>query len=204
MSEMVEKEMSALRDRRTHIFARAEHDFYVEPEWVSERLFEAERFEGPIHDPACGIGRIAIAATAAGYVASGSDINIGMLSFTWDFHYDYVNDMTPSIFLSNNIVSNPPFGKARQFIERAIREARKVAMFLPARFMFGVACSQWLASTHPRRIYHLVPRPSVPPGKLVLSGMKPMSAKEDSIWIIWEQGYSGAPEMGWLRKKEAQ
>jgi hypothetical protein len=62
------------RAKAAHIFARADHDFYVEPEWCSERLFAAKPFNGPVHDPACGLGRIVEAATKAGHLASRSDI----------------------------------------------------------------------------------------------------------------------------------
>jgi hypothetical protein len=44
--------------RSSHIFERDEHDHYVEPEWVSERLFDVEQLQGPILDPACGWFRI--------------------------------------------------------------------------------------------------------------------------------------------------
>lgn len=48
--------------------------WYWEPEWCAEVLFARVAFEGPIHDPCCGAGRIVRAARAAGYVASGSDL----------------------------------------------------------------------------------------------------------------------------------
>ena len=38
---------SQLRLRHSHIFARAEHDHYVEPGWCSQRLFAVESFGSP-------------------------------------------------------------------------------------------------------------------------------------------------------------
>jgi hypothetical protein len=55
-----------LRRREAHLWERDPHDFYVEPAWCSERLFEAERFEGDVLDPACRIGRICVAGRQAG------------------------------------------------------------------------------------------------------------------------------------------
>ena len=46
------------RPRRSHIFDRDDHDFYVEPAWCSERLFAVEPFAGLIWDPAAGSGTI--------------------------------------------------------------------------------------------------------------------------------------------------
>src|SRR5271169_4700473 len=55
-------------------YARAADDWYVEPPWVSERLLDAERFDGGAHDPACGAGTIPGVLEARGLPASGADI----------------------------------------------------------------------------------------------------------------------------------
>ena len=59
-----------LRKRESHLWERDPYDWYCEPAWVSERLFELEKFEGEVCDPACGIGTILKSAQAAGYVAT--------------------------------------------------------------------------------------------------------------------------------------
>jgi hypothetical protein len=46
--------MTALRKIDAHIWARNSHDWYVEPTWCSERLFQVEPFVGAIWEPACG------------------------------------------------------------------------------------------------------------------------------------------------------
>jgi hypothetical protein len=114
------------KPKNTHIFARVAHDFYVEPRWCSEALFRVEPFQGPIHDPAVGLGRIVESAIKASYLASGSDI--AEYSPMRDFAFDYLNDNTPLAY--PNIVCNPPYRRARDFIERALREARKSAFLL--------------------------------------------------------------------------
>jgi hypothetical protein len=63
-----------LRKRESHLWQRDEHDWYIEPIWCSARLFEAEKFEGGIWDPACGSGRIPQAAIDAGLEAVGTDL----------------------------------------------------------------------------------------------------------------------------------
>ena len=42
------------RPLAVHIWNKEPDGFYVEPFWVSERLFEVEKFDGTIWDPACG------------------------------------------------------------------------------------------------------------------------------------------------------
>jgi hypothetical protein len=65
-----------IRQRHSHIFDRDPGDWYLEPQWVSERLFAVEDFDrsAPLLDPCTGTGRIANAATYAGYAVITADI----------------------------------------------------------------------------------------------------------------------------------
>src|SRR6516164_7624020 len=64
------------RLRRSHIWGRETSDHYVEPTWVSIRLFEVEDFHRSqvLLDPCTGFGRIAEAARAAGYTVIAADV----------------------------------------------------------------------------------------------------------------------------------
>ncbi len=185
-----------LRKRNSSLWVREANDWYVEPEWCSLRLFEEEAFSGSIYDPACGRGTIVISALKTGRVAAGSDlINRG-----WD------STLTPLNFLQSdhhrdNIVSNPPYGIAEQFVERALTLAsRKVAMLLPSKWVHGDKRSRWLAQTPLSRIWFLTPRPSMPPGHVLAAGGKPGNGTVDYAWFVWLQGYAGQPEVSWLRR----
>jgi len=123
---------SVKRERKSHVWARSGDDWYVEPEWVSKRLFEAEHFAGEVWDPCCGTGRIVQSAVLAGHRSYGSDIarreiGYGVLDF---FAMKEPRD---------NIVCNPPFDIARQFAEHAVRlSIRKAAIIFPtARALAG-------------------------------------------------------------------
>jgi hypothetical protein len=149
------------KPKAAHIFARAEHEFYVEPTWCDEALFAAETFSGPIHDPACGTGRIVEVAITAGHAATGSDIV--ERSDLRDFEFDYLGDTAALAY--PNIVCNPPYRRAREFITKALRESLQYG------FLFGAERAAWLASTPLERVWVLAPRPSMPPGELVLAGL---------------------------------
>jgi hypothetical protein len=60
------------RSRQSHIRRRETSDHYVEPTWVSIRLFKVEDFDlsHVLLDPCTGFGRIAEAAKAAGIPSS--------------------------------------------------------------------------------------------------------------------------------------
>jgi hypothetical protein len=185
-----------LRKRESSLWVREINDFYIEPEWCSLRLFQEEKFDGPIWDPACGQGTIVASALKSGLAAAGSDLI--------DRGFD--STLTPCDFLltdipATNVVSNPPFGVAEKFVEKALKLAeRKVAMLLPANWVQGDKRSRWLASTPLRRVYFITPRPSMPPGHVLAAGGKPGNGTTDYAWFVWMRGYDGAPEVRWLRR----
>jgi len=166
-------------------------EHYVEPEWVSVRLFDEEQFTGAIYDPACGFGRIPISALRHGLRAYGSDIT----ARGWD--------ATPQDFFTHtdqhdNIVSNPPFDRISLFTLRALALARyKVALIMPTA---RLNAAHWLETTPLQTIWLLTPRPSMPPGHVVKSEGKIGGGKSDYCWLVFEQGYIGAPRMKWLRR----
>ena len=63
--------------------------------------------------------------------------------------------------------------------------------------------AHWLQALPLRRIWLLTPRPSMPPGSVILRGEKPGGGKMDFCWIVFEQGYEGRPEIGWLHRDGA-
>lgn len=180
------------RPEASHIWQREEHEHYVEPEWCSKRLFEEEKFEGTIWDPACGFGRIPEAAKAAGYDALASDVtNRG---------YNLVEPIDFFRFTTGheNIVSNPPFDKFQGFVAHALSLAsRKVAMIWLVRTL---PAARWLQDTPLARILLLTPRPSMPPGHVIARGEKPGGGKQDFCWLIWDKNYRGTPTIGWLKR----
>lgn len=184
-----------LKAEASHIWQREEHEHYVEPEWCSKRLFEAEKFEGIIDDPCCGFGRIPRAAHAAGYGTTASDIvDRGFTPHTHDF--------LKSQWDRDNIVSNPPFDVFKDFALHALnRTTRKVAMIWLVRTL---PAARWLQDTPLKTIYLLTPRPSMPPGHVIAAGQKPGGGKSDFCWLIWEKGFVGKPVMHWLHRDGAK
>ncbi len=179
------------RPLKAQIWNRADDEWYIEPHWCSERLFAEEKFIGGIYDPACGIGRVVIAALAAGLKAYGSDL----IDRGWD--------STPQDFLEHegkhdNIVCNPPFDQAPMFAGHALCLARrKVAMIFPTA---RLNAAHWLEDTPLVRVWLMTPRPSMPPGRLILAGHKPGGGKTDFCWLVFEQGFEGHPETRWLHR----
>lgn len=179
--------------KAAHIWDREEHEHYVEPEWCSQRLFQVEPFVQEVWDPACGFGRICESARAFGHAAHGSDI----------VHRGYYPQTAVRNFLActeqwANIVSNPPFDCFPEFAKHALKLARnKVALIW---LVPRLNAARWLAETPLARIWLLTPRPSMPPGHTITAGQKPGGGTQDFCWLVWEQGYRGKPELGWLKR----
>lgn len=185
------------------MWRRDADDWYVEPSWCSERLFEAESFVGGIVDPACGMGRIVEAAERFGHAALAVDL----VKRRDDCMYalDFTSSEWPrEIFFRTgweNIVSNPPFKHAEAFVRHALAIVpRKIAFLLPANWVQGDERSRWLEATPLAKVYFITPRPSMPPGAIVAAGLKPGNGTTDFAWFVWDQAHKGPVTIGWLRR----
>ena len=195
----------AIRKRDSSLWKREANDWYQEPSWCSERLFQEEPFRGEIFDPAAGAGTIVRSAIAAGFLASGSDLVIRSATLVEQEPRDW---LAPSNRSWQNIVSNPPFKLCDHkktgtfpFVERCLERAdRKVALLLPSKWIQGDDRSRWLERTPLRRVWFLTPRPSMPPGHVLAAGQKPGNGTADFAWYVWQRDYDGPAEIRWLRR----
>jgi hypothetical protein len=169
-------------------------EWYVEPLWTSKRLFEVEDFEGKIHDPCCGLGRIVNMAEKSDYKATGAD--------SVDRGEGYpVEDFFEQTRMHDNIVCNPPFESMMRFVLAAeVHSRRKTAVIFPTA---RLNAARWLTDTPLRRVWLLTPRPSMPPGHVITAGGKVGGGKSDYCWLVFEHGYTGKPEMQWLHRDKA-
>lgn len=187
----------ALSKLDAHIWEREENEHYVEPLWTSARLFEEEAFVGTVQDPACGFGTIVKAAKAVGLTAFGTDlVDRGFADLVKP-----CRDFLSQTARVDNVVTNPPFDIAPKFALHALSLAfYKVAIIFP---VARLNAAHWLQGTPLRRIWLMTPRPSMPPGHVIASGGKPGGGKMDYAWLVFSQGYSGTPELCWLRRDKA-
>ena len=186
-----------IRRRDSHIFNRDAHDFYLEPQWCSERLFQVEPFDrqAPILDPCTGTGRVAQAAKAAGYrVLTAHIIDRGYPGCR-------VQDFLKRRTAPANVACNPPFNAVKAFAYHAFAiGASKVAMIFPVACLN--AARPWLCELPFSHILLMTPRPSMPTGQHVLSGGHVGGDKRDFCWLIFEGDHVGEPRIRWLHRDE--
>lgn len=129
---------------------RQREDYYATEPKATEWLCKLERFEGRILEPSCGEGHMSRVLQAAGYEVVSRDLV--------DRGYGEVADFLSidNMEWDGNIVTNPPYKYAQQFVEKAlsiIPEGKKVAMFLKLTFLEGKGRRALFRSTPPIRVW---------------------------------------------------
>jgi hypothetical protein len=160
-------------------------------------------FRGNIVDPACGRCHIVKQAMLAGHETFASDI-VCRDPFETISIRDWLDDGGEQW---DNIVSNPPFGLCAgpdyPFVQKCLDRSRgKVALLLPAGWLYGETRSRWLNETPLKHVIAITPRPSMPPGPVIEAGEAPGNGTKDFAWFVWEHGYSGPALISWCRKDD--
>ena len=179
---------------------RDEHDFYTEPRWCVDALFD--RLEIPagemIWDPACGTGTILISAREHGLIPVGSDLvqRSGHCGWTDDF-LNPMRHVEP-----DNIVTNPPFKHAIEFIEQGLKLAqRRVVALVRLAFLESDGRMRFFESTPLAQVLVMGPRISCPPGHLK-TDQDATGGAAAFCWMIWDKQRPrhAEPTIGWLRR----
>lgn len=96
---------------------------------------------------------------------------------------------------SGDIITNPPYKFAQEFIEKAlslVNDGNKVCMFLKVQFMEGKGRRELFKKYPPRTVW--VSSSRIQCGKNgVFSGSMVAYA-----WYVWEKGYTGPTTLKWF------
>lgn len=166
------------------------HDFYPTPRAATEALLGVEKFEGGIWECACGDGAISKVLTEHGYTVKSSDlINRGYGETPVDFL------LMPRENVTDNIVTNPPYGLAEEFVRTALGASRlKVAMLCKLAFLEGEKRKRMFETTPLARVHVFSKRITMTRnGEELRSGGMIAFA-----WFVWEHGHQGRPTVGWV------
>jgi len=176
-------------------YERHADDWYVEPAWAVDALIAAERrFAGPIIDPCCGRGTIVerLHASRSG-PAFGSD-RVDRASGRYPARdYESAFGLTEGWA---SVISNPPYGVAREFIDCALANTTdRVCVLLRLAFLEGIKRREWFKSVPLARVWVSSKRMSMPPGA------SDVPAKGGAIayaWFVFEHGHSGPAQIRFL------
>ena len=168
---------------------RKKDDFYPTPPNATKALFDREKFDGDIWECACGKGHMSEVIKEYGYDVISSDlIDRGYGKVGVDFL-----TIEPKRKVGN-IVTNPPFKFAQEFVEKALEVSEgKVAMLFKLAFLEGVKRNEMFNRTPLRRVYVFSKRLNFD-----FETREKSSPLMAFAWFVWEQGYEGKPEIEWI------
>ncbi len=170
---------------------RVENDYYATEPKATELLLEVEKFGDKILEPACGEGHMSEVLKNHGY-------NV--------FSYDLVNrgygqqaDFMEIEKWSGDIITNPPYKYAKEFVEHALEiipDGNKVAMFLKIQFLETKGRRPLFEKHPPKYVY-------VASGRLRCARNGDFKAMENHnamcyAWYVWEKGYKGDTVLKWI------
>lgn len=171
---------------------RQREDYYATEPKATEWLCKLERFEGRILEPSCGEGHMSRVQKTAGYEVVSRDLVDRGFGEVADFLAE------ENRWFDGNIVTNPPYKFAREFVEKAlsiIPEGKKVAMFLKLTFLEGKARKALFRLQPPCRVWVSSSRL-----KCAINGDFSLTngGAIAYVWFVWEKGYQGDTIVRWF------
>src|ERR1700744_2706219 len=128
---------------------RPENDFYPTPPEATHALLSVEKFHGSILEPCCGDGAISSILAPDHQVISTDLIYRGYGDTT---SYDYLSIDYP--FKADNVITNPPFTLAEQFVKLSLeRTTKKVAILAKLAFLEGAKRKTMFETTPLKKVW---------------------------------------------------
>lgn len=168
-------------------------DFYQTPYSMTRHLLDRESFEGTIFEPCCGKGAIVKVLKEHYRDIFSTDISRGD---------DFLK--LQDVRFCNNIVTNPPYSKAKEFILKAKQIAtKKIAMLLPLNYLHGIQRYKeiWLDKEFPLKCVYVFCRYPMLSEELREDG-KYKTGMMVYAWYVWDKEYQGEPMIKWIDNNE--
>ena len=148
---------------------RSEFDFYPTPEWcieaIDKALLSKQDFGNKWLEPACGNGAIVnyVKKAYPKVLLSGVDMDPAhytVMKNTLGIRYTEADYLSHKPLWHNDlIITNPPYNKAMEFVQKAVTEATVVVMLLRLGFVASQKRSEFM-KTYTPDVYVLSKRPS--------------------------------------------
>lgn len=174
---------------------RQNEDFYATDPIAAKLLLEVEEFSKNIWECACGQKHLSNVFENEGFNVRSSDI----VDRCGNEVYDFLS--SDNTFWDGDVITNPPYKLAKEFIEKAIDiipEGRKVAMFLKIQFLEGKERKKLFQKYPPKVIY-------VSSSRILCAKNAEFEAMKAGggsavayAWYIWEKGYNGDTILKWV------
>jgi len=175
--------------------SREQNDYYATDPIAMDLLLRRERFDKHVWECACGEGHLSRVLEKEGYDVVSTDLidrgygigGVDFLGFNGTFDGD--------------IITNPPYKYAREFVEHAIEcvaDGHRVAMFLKIQFLEGKSRRELFDKYPPRYIYVSSGRINCCKNGDFSREQRSNNSAQAYAWFIWEKGYAGEPTVRWF------
>lgn len=148
-----------------------------------------------IWECACGQGHLSEVLKKRGYEVYSTDI---IDRGYGDEQIDFLNEKYFQDDLMADILTNPPYKFAQEFVEKALDRQFKgfyTIMFLRIQFLEGQARKKLFEKYPPKYVYVNSARQIC----YINGNMnKKISSASCYCWFIWEKGYKGEPIIRWI------
>ena len=165
-------------------------DFFPTPAWCTHALMQSETFTGRVWEPACGNGSMAKVIESYGHKTFATDLN--------DFGYGKTGyDFLKLNQKIENIITNPPYNKAEEFLHKCCHSATdKFALLLRLAFLEGVKRRESVFKRRfPSRVWIFSERPTFYAPGTERKG----SGTTAYCWMVWDHKQRKGTEVKWLK-----
>ena len=174
---------------------REANDYYATEPKAAELLCAAESLSPAIWECACGEGHLAEVFCKHGHIVKATDL------IDRGYGCGGVDFLKENVHFQGDIVTNPPYKYAKEFVEHAIdtvADGCKVCMFLKLQFLEGKARRALFEKYPPKCVY-------VASGRLLCAkngDFEKMKSGGGSAvayaWFVWQKGYTGETVIRWI------
>lgn len=171
---------------------REPNDFYATDPKAMQILLQHETFNTNVWECACGQGHLSKVLKENGYLVKSSDIIDRGFEDTEII--DFLNAKKENISFCGDIITNPPYKYAKEFVEKALElSSNKVAMFLKLTFLEGQARQKLFKKFPPRTVYVFSSRI-----QCAKNGDFKGTSAVAYAWFVWEKDFKGKTTIEWI------
>lgn len=168
----------------------ASEDFYPTPGWATRALLEYVKFTGEVWECACGDGAMSVILEESGLKVFSSDL--------CDRGYgQHGIDFLASERTADNIVTNPPYNLAGEFVVSALKKTKgKIALLLRLAFLEGIERREKIFTVSPpTQVLVFSERITFYPKNAERKG----SGTTAYAWFVWDREDDGPSRIDWIR-----
>lgn len=158
---------------------------------MTEQLLQNEEFIGNVLEPSCGKGAISKVLKEHNFEVTAQDYDEGLGIDFLKFNKKF-----------DNIITNPPFRLANEFVKKSLELANnKIAMLLPLNYLHGVTRLNEIYNLKKLKTVYVFTRYPLLTQDLREDG-KYKTGMMVYAWYIWDQKYYEYPEIRWIDNNE--